>query len=282
MTVGSKDAALPAPRRGGASPSAHPLLPYSSTSSASSRYRPSVGGQAASTAMATTIRSENPAAGSAPGTVRPVGRSGGDAPQHPHSRPRVVYTFGRFVIVPTSCDGRSSAAPTEVARCAPRRRSILPRHGRDSDDAPLSHPESHRARRVAEQERPVPPMLDDLLDRLEGVRRSGAGRTARCPGPGNRRASLLVGRGDDGRWLLSATPAARSTPSSPRSASTRGSCSPRIAGSRRRTAASSQSTTTTACSRSSATRRRTSGSGGRTRGATTSATSTASRRGSTG
>ena len=279
MTVGSKDAALPAPRRDGASPSAHPLLPYSSTSSASSRYRPSVGGQAASTAMATTIRSENPAAGSAPGTVRPVGRSGGDAP---HVYTTLGRECGRFVIVPTSCDGRSSAAPTEVARCAPRRRSILPRHGCDSDDAPLSHPESHRARRVAAQERPVPPMLDDLLDRLEGVRRSGAGRTARCPGPGNRRASLSVGRGDDGRWLLSATPAARSTPSSPRSASTRGSCSPRIAGSRRRTAASSQSTTTTACSRSSATRRRTSGSGGRTRGATTSATSTASRRGSTG
>ena len=45
-------------------------------------------------------------------------------------------------------------------------------------------------------------MLDDLLDRLEGVRRSGAGWTARCPGHDDRRASLSVGRGDDGRWLL--------------------------------------------------------------------------------
>ena len=45
-------------------------------------------------------------------------------------------------------------------------------------------------------------MLDDLLDRLTGVRRSGAGWTARCPGHDDRRASLSVGRGDDGRWLL--------------------------------------------------------------------------------
>ena len=45
-------------------------------------------------------------------------------------------------------------------------------------------------------------MLDDLPDRLEGVRRSGAGWTARCPAHDDRRASLSVGRGDDGRWLL--------------------------------------------------------------------------------
>ncbi len=42
----------------------------------------------------------------------------------------------------------------------------------------------------------------DLLDRLEGVRKSGAGWTARCPAHADRRASLAVGRGDDGRWLL--------------------------------------------------------------------------------
>ncbi len=42
----------------------------------------------------------------------------------------------------------------------------------------------------------------DLLDRLEGVRESGAGWTARCPAHADRRASLAVGRGDDGRWLL--------------------------------------------------------------------------------
>ena len=42
----------------------------------------------------------------------------------------------------------------------------------------------------------------DLLDRLERVRQSGAGWTARCPAHNDRRASLSVGRGDDGRWLL--------------------------------------------------------------------------------
>ena len=45
-------------------------------------------------------------------------------------------------------------------------------------------------------------MLDDLLDRLDGVRQSGARWTARCPAHDDRRASLSVGRGDDGRWLL--------------------------------------------------------------------------------
>ena len=42
----------------------------------------------------------------------------------------------------------------------------------------------------------------DLLDRLEGVRKAGAGWTARCPAHDDRRASLAVARGDDGRWLL--------------------------------------------------------------------------------
>ena len=45
-------------------------------------------------------------------------------------------------------------------------------------------------------------MTGDLLDRLERVRRSGAGWTARCPAHDDRRASLSVGRGDDRRWLL--------------------------------------------------------------------------------
>ena len=45
-------------------------------------------------------------------------------------------------------------------------------------------------------------MLDDMLDRLDGVRQSGARWTARCPAHDDRRASLSVGRGDDGRWLL--------------------------------------------------------------------------------
>ncbi len=45
-------------------------------------------------------------------------------------------------------------------------------------------------------------MLDDLLERLSGVRQSGAGWTARCPAHEDRRASLSVGRGDDGRWLV--------------------------------------------------------------------------------
>ena len=46
-------------------------------------------------------------------------------------------------------------------------------------------------------------MLDDLLDRHEGVRRSGARSTARCPAHDDRRTSLSVGRGDYGRRLLS-------------------------------------------------------------------------------
>lgn len=45
-------------------------------------------------------------------------------------------------------------------------------------------------------------MLDNLLDRLDGVRRSGSGWSARCPAHDDRQASLSVSRGDDGRWLL--------------------------------------------------------------------------------
>ena len=44
-------------------------------------------------------------------------------------------------------------------------------------------------------------VLDDLLDRLDGVRQSGARWTARRPVHDDRRASLSAG-GDDGRWLL--------------------------------------------------------------------------------
>ena len=39
-------------------------------------------------------------------------------------------------------------------------------------------------------------MLDNLLDRLEGVRKSGAGWTARCSAHDDRRASLSFGRGE--------------------------------------------------------------------------------------
>lgn len=48
--------------------------------------------------------------------------------------------------------------------------------------------------------------VEHILDRLERVRRSGRGWTARCPGPNHRRgdksASLSVGEGNDGRALL--------------------------------------------------------------------------------
>ncbi len=45
-------------------------------------------------------------------------------------------------------------------------------------------------------------MRDDLLGRLEGVRPSGEGWVARCPAHDDQHASLSVGQGDDGRWLL--------------------------------------------------------------------------------
>jgi hypothetical protein len=42
----------------------------------------------------------------------------------------------------------------------------------------------------------------DLLARFPGARRNGHGWAATCPAHDDRRASLSIGRGDDGRWLL--------------------------------------------------------------------------------
>lgn len=47
----------------------------------------------------------------------------------------------------------------------------------------------------------APASPDLLLDRLERVRRTGAGWTARCPAHEDRTASLSIGIGDDGRVL---------------------------------------------------------------------------------
>jgi hypothetical protein len=44
--------------------------------------------------------------------------------------------------------------------------------------------------------------MSDLLAALSGVKTSGAGWTAKCPAHEDRRASLSIGQGDDGRWLL--------------------------------------------------------------------------------
>ncbi len=44
--------------------------------------------------------------------------------------------------------------------------------------------------------------MDEFLRRLDGVRRSGSGWTAKCPGHDDRHASLSVGEGGDGRVLL--------------------------------------------------------------------------------
>lgn len=44
--------------------------------------------------------------------------------------------------------------------------------------------------------------LDDFLARLDGVRRSGASHVARCPGHEDRRQSLSVSVGNDGRLLV--------------------------------------------------------------------------------
>jgi len=44
--------------------------------------------------------------------------------------------------------------------------------------------------------------LHAILSRLEGVRRSGGGWSARCPAHEDRRASLSIGEGDDGRALV--------------------------------------------------------------------------------
>ena len=48
----------------------------------------------------------------------------------------------------------------------------------------------------------TPERLEDVLARLEGVNRSGAGYMARCPAHDDRRASLSVAEGEDGRVLL--------------------------------------------------------------------------------
>jgi hypothetical protein len=44
--------------------------------------------------------------------------------------------------------------------------------------------------------------VETVLDRLDGVRHSGRGWTARCPAHEDRHASLSVSEGDDGRVLL--------------------------------------------------------------------------------
>ncbi len=59
-------------------------------------------------------------------------------------------------------------------------------------------PDRHGTDAVQVMTDPVPL----LLDRLEGVRPSGPGWVARCPGHEDRHASLSVAAGDDGRALL--------------------------------------------------------------------------------
>lgn len=49
---------------------------------------------------------------------------------------------------------------------------------------------------------PVPAELESVLARLAGVRRAGAGWTARCPAHEDHDPSLSVGTGQDGRLLL--------------------------------------------------------------------------------
>jgi hypothetical protein len=56
---------------------------------------------------------------------------------------------------------------------------------------------------IAARTRPEPVTIDNLLGRLEAVRRNGDGRwMARCPAHGDRTASLSVRQGDDGRILV--------------------------------------------------------------------------------
>ena len=45
-------------------------------------------------------------------------------------------------------------------------------------------------------------VVQNPLDRLDGVKRNGSGWTAKCPAHDDRRASLSIGTGDDGRVLL--------------------------------------------------------------------------------
>jgi hypothetical protein len=49
---------------------------------------------------------------------------------------------------------------------------------------------------------PMPPNIDLVLSRLDGVRRAGKGFIARCPAHIDRNASLAVSCGDDGRLLM--------------------------------------------------------------------------------
>jgi hypothetical protein len=44
--------------------------------------------------------------------------------------------------------------------------------------------------------------IETLLSRLDGVRKSGKGWTAKCPAHADRTASLSIASGDDGRVLL--------------------------------------------------------------------------------
>ena len=44
--------------------------------------------------------------------------------------------------------------------------------------------------------------LDDFLIRLEGVKRSGSGYSAKCPAHEDKVSSLSVKRGEDGKILL--------------------------------------------------------------------------------
>jgi hypothetical protein len=46
------------------------------------------------------------------------------------------------------------------------------------------------------------PGVEDILSRLDNVRRSGNGWTARCPAHDDRHNSLKVSPGDDGRLLV--------------------------------------------------------------------------------
>ena len=55
-------------------------------------------------------------------------------------------------------------------------------------------------------ERSTPPPFqfanDGVLSAFDHVRPAGDGWSARCPAHDDRRSSLAIGRGDDGRWLL--------------------------------------------------------------------------------
>ena len=59
-----------------------------------------------------------------------------------------------------------------------------------------------RELRVSQHSVTSAPAGADILARLDGVKRSGGGHTARCPAHGDKRNSLKIGQGDDGRVLL--------------------------------------------------------------------------------